>query len=225
MSNNTTNVREKDNETFMIRNAHMEDIDQLAELHLLNANPYDLSAVLGLGFVKKFYAACLKDPDTTIKLIINNAGDIIGSSVVFFSYRRFLKRYKKSVLPRLVARLAKLALTLRLNKLRYIFSLLQNIDFSAFFHDYSTYDKHVGYFFLDRKSRSDTSATIAFFNALNSNIQSLLNSASSGVWGSTFSCNKPTIRTLKLLGFLEIARIKSHNKEIVVFYKSNASII
>lgn len=225
MSNETLNLKEINNVPFTTRNACIKDIDRLAELHLLNANSYDLSAVLGLGFIKKFYATCVADSDTTIKLIVNKTGNIVGASVVFFSYRRFIKRYKKSALPQLVATLAKLTLTLRLVKLKYIFSLLKQPDFSACFPDYSTYDKHVGYFFLDTKFRSDTTASTVFFNALNSNIQSLLNSSSSGVWGSTFACNKPTVRLLKLLGFLEITRIKSYNKEVIVFYKSNTGAI
>jgi len=198
----------------MIREATIDDLNNLIQLHLNNFNEKELSIMLGKSFIKIFYECVLIDKSANINVVVID-NKIVAFSTVFFNYSLFEKEFQKKTI--FIFLKFFFENFYKIEKLNILYKTIATKKFKEFV-DIKTYDYYVGTFIIDKAYTEIPMVAIEFIKAYSKNIK-MLSEYSSTFWGSCRISNQRSLRLLESKGMKSIIEMDSFPENILITIK------
>ena len=163
------------------------ELNNIVSLHCRELGKKDLSVVLGVEVIKKFYLMLAHTPHGVL-FINKNKEDITSVVCVFNNYSFFTKEFKNSILKYIIFHPWKLVVGLPLI-LRTIFtSGIVPEEFS---------NSHLGIIIINSKFSSSREVVLNFRRDIKKSFLYLKEHGHKNVWGSTRDDNRKTVAFLE----------------------------
>lgn len=198
----------------MIRDATIEDLAALVELHINNFDKNELSQILGHRFIKAFYSLLLSEKHANI-LVILFEGKIVATTMVFTQLSKFESSFKYKTLL-----LALMYLSKNIFNIKKIIHFIKSVTSkkSTHFVPKEIYDYCVATFIIDKPYRKNSLVREEFFQGYDKNI-SFLKTHTNSYWGSCRVSNQGSLRILQRSGMGKVVKMESFPEDIYIAIK------
>jgi len=202
----------------VIREANIDDIDDIVELHYNNMDKNDLSIILGKRFICEFYKTMIKDESVLVKVILAKDGDkIVSVSSAFTSYSKFQKSLKRVLLKPLMILILNKLFTMRFMDIYHLFKSIISKNYVDILKDDADY--HLGLIVVDKNFIRDIDTLKQFRKMFDDNGSYLASMSPDGrYWGST-RVNNITAKNLleKNIYLVDKHTMSSYPEDIIIY--------
>lgn len=195
--------------------ATLEDIDNLVELHLRNFDDNEMSKILGVDAIKKYYWSIIQSPYSNCTLLKHN--NIAYAVLVAYSnFSKFEVVLKRSLLACVIRELARSMLTFNLSRIWIIISnyvkpsLKREIPAEI-------YDSSIGAVILDKDCNKNALLVKCFVEEYRALVNQL--KSSKGCWTSVRASNRSMINLIKSAGLVESVGVDAKPEKILILYQ------
>ncbi|MFY9100636.1 hypothetical protein OZY48_06285 [Aliarcobacter cryaerophilus] len=198
---------------MQIRDAKIEDLEQIVNIHIDNFNKNELSIILGRVFVKKFYKECIEDKNVSL-LILEDNNIVKALSTTFFDYEEFEIRYKKAILKDFFK-----VVCLNVLNIKKLYIIARTIlgkgKLKERLPNKNIYKFYMGSVVIDKKYQNDLAVVVGFHKAYKENIEKMKNH-SKIFWGSLRISNQAAIKLTKMYGLNIYGEEKQYPENIYI---------